>query len=61
MLSVKGLKKKVKYYMVKRKLGTLTSMVQLVACHPTKQKVMGLIPSQGTCLGCGLGHQLGHI
>ena len=26
---------------------------------PINQKVTGSIPSQGTCLGCGLGPQLG--
>ena len=30
----------------------LTSMAQLVECHPAKQKVAGLMPRQGTCLGC---------
>ena len=29
--------------------------------HPVDQKVMGLIPSQGTCLGCGFGPWLGRI
>ena len=27
-------------------------MAQLVECHPAKQKVAGLMPRQGTCLGC---------
>ena len=39
--------------------GALTSVAQLVGHHPEKQGVMGLIPSQGTCLGCGPGPQLG--
>ena len=30
-------------------------MAQLVGHRPAKQKVAGLIPGQGTCLGCGLG------
>ena len=30
----------------------LTSVAQLVRHRPTKQKVAGLIPSQGTCLSC---------
>ena len=30
---------------------SLTGVAQQVGCHPTKQKVTGLIPSQGTrCL-----------
>ena len=28
-------------------------MAQTVGCHPTKRKVTGSIPGQGTCLGCG--------
>ena len=32
----------------------LASVAQWVGCHPTKQGgVTGLIPSQGTCPGCG--------
>ena len=31
---------------------SLTGVAQLVGCHPSKQKVEGLTPSQGTCLGC---------
>ena len=30
----------------------LTGIAQLVRLRPAKQKVTGLIPSQGTCLGC---------
>ena len=30
----------------------LAGVVQLVGCHPANRKVVGLIPSQGTCLGC---------
>ena len=33
----------------------LTGVAQWVGCCPTKLKVAGLIPSQGTCLGCGPG------
>ena len=39
----------------------LTGVAQLVGHHPTKQKVAGFIPSQGTCLDCGFGPQLGHV
>ena len=28
-------------------------------CWPVNRKVAGLIPGQGTCLGCGLGPWLG--
>ena len=38
---------------------TLTGMAQLIGCHTAKQKVAGSIPSQGICLDCGLGPQLG--
>ena len=31
----------------------LTGVAQLVECHPTKQKVTGSIPGQGTGLGHG--------
>ena len=30
----------------------LTGMAHLVEYHPAKPKVSGLIPGQGTCLGC---------
>ena len=36
-------------------------MVQLVKCHPTKQKVSRSIPSQGAWLGCGPGPHLGYV
>ena len=36
----------------------LTGVAQWVD-HPANQKVAGSIPSQGTCLGCGPGPQLG--
>ena len=29
--------------------------------HPAKQKVMGLIPSQGTCLRCKFGPWSGRV
>ena len=37
----------------------LTCVAQLIGHSPTKRKVTGLIPSQGTCLGCGSGPWLG--
>ena len=37
----------------------LTGVAQGVGNHPTDQKVTGLIPGQGACLGCEPGSQLG--
>ena len=37
----------------------LTGVAQLVGHCPAKQKVVDLIPSQGTCLGYGFGPQVG--
>ena len=34
-------------------------MAQWIGCWPANQKVTGSIPSQGTCLGCRPGTQLG--
>ena len=39
----------------------LTSVAQLVVCRPAKQKVSGLIPNQGICLGCGFGSWPGSL
>ena len=39
----------------------LASVAQLARHHPTKQKVMGLIPSQGMCLNCRFLPRSGHI
>ena len=35
--------------------GALAGVTQWTECRPVNQRVMGLIPSQGTCLGCGPG------
>ena len=35
----------------------LAGVAQWTECWPVKQRVASLIPSQGTCLGCGLGPQ----
>ena len=32
-----------------------------LACCPVHRKVVGLIPSQGTCLGCGVSPELGQL
>ena len=37
---------------IKRQLTALTGMAQWVRHHLINQKVTGLIPSQGACLGC---------
>ena len=37
----------------------LVGVVQWIECQPANQRVSGSIPSQGTCLGCGPGPQLG--
>ena len=41
------------------KLTALAAVAQWTERWPVNQRVAGLIPSQGTCLGCGLGLQLG--
>ena len=40
---------------IEKYLCALTGMAQLVEHCPAKQRVAGLIPSQGTCLTCGPG------
>ena len=35
----------------------LAGLAQWIECWPVNQKVRGLIPSQGTYLGCGPGPQ----
>ena len=37
----------------------LAGVAQWIECQPANQGAGGLIPSQGTCLGCGPGSQLG--
>ena len=39
----------------------LSSVAQWVGHCLKKQKVIGSIPSQGTCLGCGFGPWSGHL
>ena len=41
--------------------GALTCVAQLAGPRPTKRRVAGSIPGQGTRLGCGLGPWLGHM
>ena len=40
-------------------ISALAGVAQWIECQPAKQGVTGLIPSQGTCLGCGPGSWLG--
>ena len=37
----------------------LAGVVQWIEHRPSNQRVVSSIPSQGTCLGCGPGPQLG--
>ena len=37
----------------------LAGVAQCIECQPENQRIAGLIPSQGTCLGCGPGPWLG--
>ena len=46
---------------IKRRQRALTGVVQWVGHHPEKQKVAGLIPDQGTCLGSVPDLRLGHV
>ena len=39
--------------------GALDGVAQWIECQTANQGVTGSIPSQGTSLGCGPGHQLG--
>ena len=39
----------------------LAGVAQWIERWPVKQKVSGLIPGQGTCLGCGPGPSGGYV
>ena len=45
--------------MSRNRKSALASVAQWIECRPVNQRVVGSIPSQGTCLGCRLGPQLG--
>ena len=51
------------YYFLdlKKMFFALTGVAQLVGGHPVKQKIMGLMPGQDTCLGYRFGPRLGRI
>ena len=38
---------------------TLAGVAQWTECRPVNPRILGLIPGQGICLGCGPGTQLG--
>ena len=42
-------------------ISALAGVTQWIECQPANPKVAGLIPSLGTCLGCGPGPQLGRV
>ena len=42
-----------------KSIQSLTGGAQWTECGPMNQRVASSIPSQGTCLGCGPGPQLG--
>ena len=46
-------------YSFKQYISTLVGVAQWNESWPVDGKVTGLIPSQGTCLGCGPGPQSG--
>ena len=47
------------YYHCCFKKSALAGVVQWIECWPVNWGVTCLVPSQGTCLGCGLGPWLG--
>ena len=40
---------------MKKTVRALAGVAQWIECEPANQRVIGSIPSQGTCLGCGPG------
>ena len=46
------------FFFFKDFIYTLAGVAQWIECRSVNRKVTGLIPSQGTCLGCGPGLQL---
>ena len=45
--------------LIEQYLSAPAGVAQWTECRPVNQRVTSLIPSQGTCLGCGPGHQEG--
>ena len=56
-----GMREKRKGERKKEKVGkrALAGVAQWIDCRSAHQRVMDLIPSRGTCLGCGPGPQCG--
>ena len=48
-------------YGFKKIYGALAGVAQWIECQLANQRVAGSIPSQGTCLGCGPGSQMGGV
>ena len=45
------------YFLILKIELALAALAQWIECWPEDQRVVGLIPSQGMCLGCGPGPQ----
>ena len=45
----------------KKKSHALTGLAQWIECRPANQKVTGLMPNQGTFLGCGARSPVGGV
>ena len=43
------------YFLILKIELALAALAQWIECWPEDQRVVGLIPSQGMCLGCGPG------
>ena len=55
LLNAKEFRKKIK----KKNKALAAGVAQWIDCGPANQRVTGSIPSQGTCLGCRPGLQMG--
>ena len=42
-------------------VGALAGVVHWIECQLSNQKIASLIPSQGMCLGCWQGPQVGQV
>ena len=47
------------FMLSKMSILALAGVAQWIECWPVNQRITSSIPSQVTCLGCGLGPQLG--
>ena len=48
-----------RYFRIQKPTNALAGVAQWIEHQPVNQRVTGLIPSQGTFLGCGTGPQVG--